>query len=48
MIDLFKDVLGVATSDYDVYLVVIVSVCLGWILKTVINGFFQTVLHIFR
>lgn len=50
MIDYYKDILGIATTntDYDIYLVVITAVTLSWIVKSVITGIYQTVLHIFR
>lgn len=49
MISTFKDILGIASTntDYDVFLVVICGLVLGFILKSVITGLYQTVLHIF-
>lgn len=48
MIDIFKDILGIAGStEYDIYLVVICAVTVSWIAKSVINGIYNAVLHIF-
>jgi len=50
MIEYYKEILGIAaeSTDYDIYLVVITAVTLSWIVKSVITGIYQTVLHIFR
>lgn len=50
MIDYFKEILGIAAdvTDYDIYLVVICAITLGWTVKAVISGLYSAVLHIFR
>lgn len=50
MIDYFKEIIGIASDNtaYDIYLVVISAVTISWIIKSVITGIYQTVLHIFR
>lgn len=49
MIDYYKDILGIAagTEDFDVYLVIICAITLSWVLKMVICGVYNAVLHIF-
>lgn len=50
MIDTVKNILGIATdvTDYDLYLTIICAIALMWIVKSVITGIYQSVLHIFR
>ena len=50
MIDLLKDVIGLAaeTTDYDLYLVIISAIAICWVVKTVISGLYSAVLHIFK
>ena len=48
MIDYVKDILGVTSADYDTYIVIICAVGVMWVVKSVIHGFYQTVLHIFQ
>lgn len=50
MIDYIKDILGLASdfTDYDLYLAIICSIALLWIVKTVITGLYSAVLHIFN
>lgn len=50
MIDYIKTVLGIASdvTEYDLYLVIICGISTMWIVKSVITGLYQSVLHIFR
>ena len=50
MIDYIKTILGIASdvNEYDLYLVIICAISLMWIVKSVITGIYQSVLHIFR
>lgn len=50
MIETVKNILGLATdvTDYDLYLTIICAISLMWIVKSVITGIYQSVLHIFR
>lgn len=50
MIDYIKTILGIASdvTEYDLYLVIICAISLMWIVKSVITGIYQSVLHIFR
>lgn len=50
MIDYIKTILGIAAemTEYDLYLVIICAVSIMWIVKSVITGIYQSVLHIFR
>lgn len=50
MIEYFKDILGIASevTDYDLYLVIICALTISWVVKWVITGIYNTVLHIFR
>ena len=47
MLELIKEILGVTVPDYDIYLVVICAVGVIWIVKSVITGIYNAVLHIF-
>ncbi len=49
MIDYIKDILGLASdfTDFDVYIAIICTVGLIWIAKSVINGIYNAILHIF-
>lgn len=50
MIEYIKSVLGIASdvTEFDLYLVIICSISIMWIVKSVITGIYQSVLHIFR
>lgn len=50
MIDYLKDILGIASdfTDYDLYLAIICSTGLIWIVKTVISGIYTTIISFFR
>lgn len=48
MLDYIKEIIGITTTDYDIYLTIICAICLLWIVKSVITGLYQSVLHIFR
>ena len=50
MIETIKTILGLASdfTDYDLYLAIICAVSVMWIVKSVITGIYQSVLHIFR
>ncbi len=48
MIDLLKEIIGITTNDYDIYIVVISIISIMWIVKTVINGIFNSILQIFK
>lgn len=48
MIQLLKDLIGITTNDYDIYIVVISIISIMWIVKTVINGIFNAILQIFK
>ena len=47
MIDIIKNILGITVADYDLYLTVICAVGVIWIVKSVITGIYNAVLHIF-
>lgn len=47
MIELIKEILGITVSDYDIYLAVICAIGVIWIVKSVITGIYNAVLHIF-
>lgn len=49
MIDYIKEILGLAPefTDYDIYLAIICAIGILWIVKMVISGIYNTVLHIF-
>lgn len=48
MIEMIKEILGISEiADYDMYIVIICTVGILWIVKAVINGIYETVLHIF-
>ena len=50
MISYYKDILGLAFDDTsaDLYLAIICVVTVSWVVKQVITGIYNTVLHIFR
>lgn len=47
MIDIVKNILGISVTDYDLYLSIICAVAVFWIVKSVISGIYNAVLHIF-
>lgn len=48
MIDTVKDILGLTTGDYDMYIAIICAVGLIWGVKQVIMAIYNTILHIFQ
>lgn len=50
MISYYKDILGIAADDVsaDLFLAIICAVTISWVVKSVITGIYNTVLHIFR
>lgn len=50
MIEYYKEILGIAANvtEYDIYLVIITAVTVSWVVKMVISGVYNSVLHIFR
>lgn len=49
MIDYIKEILGLAPefTDYDIYLAIICAIGIIWVVKQVISGIYNAVLHIF-
>lgn len=48
MIDLIKQILGITVEDYDMYLVIIATVSILWIVKSVIHGVYNAILQLFH
>jgi len=50
MLDTVKSIIGVgsAVTDYDLYLVIIITIALMWAVKSVISCLITTITNIFR
>ena len=48
MLDLLKDLIGVTTNDYDIYIIIIGCTGLLWAVKSVISGILTAITNIFR